>query len=615
MIEYPPIDGINPKGKPMLQSIYYRILDENYEPDVTENGLYILRFRYLVEKADGEQETPVEMFRRVAWNLAGAERVFNPELTDDQLLACAERFFVTMTDFKYLPNAPTLLGAGTGLQQLSACYVLPISDSIEGIFDTLRMTAVVHSKGSGTGFSFSGLRGRGSRIATGGKSTGPVSFMQVFDSETEVIKSGGTGWGANMGVLRCDHPDVLEFVRAKSSGSGLQNFNISVGVTDEFMRRTRTGGSQELIDPVSGEVVGEIDAKELFNEIAAEAWSTGDPGLLFLDQIEKDNPTPSIGTIEATNPCGEAPLLPFEACWLGGINLDRHYDEVTGDVDWTQLRETCMTAAQMMDNAIEMSSYPLVEIEQATKHTRKVGIGVMGFADLLIRMGLQYGSDESAVLAKKLMSEIKRYLDEATKGLAEERGVFPAFGDSVYALEGADGRRNATVTANAPNSTISAIAGCSSGIEPLFSLSYFKRLANGDRLNELNRELLARVELLGLDNKVIVDQISAGKPLSQISEVPDELREIFVTAHDIPVENHIRIQAAFQESTDLAVAKTINLNHSATVEDVKTAFYTAYEFGCKGITCFRDGCREESFLEPSCSVESQNLGSACTVCA
>ena len=284
----------------MLQSIYHRILDENYEPDVTENGLYILRFRYLVEKADGEQETPVEMFRRVAWNLAGAERVFNPGLTDDQLLACAERFFVTMTDFKYLPNAPTLLGAGTELQQLSACYVLPISDSIEGIFDTLRMTAVVHSKGSGTGFSFSGLRGRGSRIATGGKSTGPVSFMQVFDSETEVIKSGGTGWGANMGVLRCDHPDVLEFVRAKSAGSGLQNFNISVGVTDEFMRRTRTGGIQELIDPVSGKVVGEIDAKELFDEIAAEAWSTGDPGLLFLDQIEKDNPTPSIGTIEAT---------------------------------------------------------------------------------------------------------------------------------------------------------------------------------------------------------------------------------------------------------------------------------------------------------------------------
>lgn len=596
----------------MRQTAVPRILHESYVPHITDNAMYILRFRYLVRKEDGRLEQPVEMFRRVAWNLAGAERSFAPGLSDDALLACADSFFTAMTDFRFLPNAPTLLGAGGPLQQLSACYVLPIGDSVDSIFETLRMAAMVHSKGSGTGFNFSSLRPRGAPIGTGGVSTGPVSFMRIFDGETEVIKHGGTGWGANMGVLRCDHPDIHEFVTAKSTGTGLQNFNISVGVTDEFMKLCRAGGSFALIDPQTGRQAGSVDPRQLLDQIAREAWKTGDPGLLFLDRIERDNPTPFLGRIEATNPCGEAPLLPYEACWLGGVNVAAHLDAVTGDIDWPLLRETCLVAARMMDNAIEVSRYPLSEIREATHRTRKIGIGVMGFADLLVHLNTRYGSPESETLARDLMSFIRCSLEEASVMLASERGVFPAFDGSIFSGPTGKRRRNATVTANAPNSTIAAIAGCSSGVEPLFSIAYTKRLLNGDTLNEINPDFLRVARKLGFYSEQLVDRILRGFSPQCMSEIPEALKNVFVTAHDIPVSDHIRVQSAFQDQIELAVAKTINLRREATPEDVKDAFLLAYGSGCKGITCFRDGCRDRVFLDVG--INNERMEASCSVC-
>jgi ribonucleoside-diphosphate reductase alpha chain len=572
------------------------ILDPGYAPVLTDAALYMLRFRYLLKRDDGSFEEPVEMFRRVAWNLAGAEKVFRPDLRNEALLEHADSFFSVMTQFRFLPNAPTLLGAGGPLQQLSACYVLPISDSIDGIFETLRKTAIIHSKGSGTGFSFSCLRPRGAAITTGGVSTGPVSFMRVFDAETEVIKRGGTGWGANMGTLRFDHPDIREFVTAKSTGSGLQNFNLSVGVTDDFMELARSGGRYRVIDPQTGRPCGSEDAGALLDLIAAEAWKTGDPGLLFLDQIERDNPTPSLGRIDATNPCGEAPLLPYEACWLGGVNVAAHLDPATGEVSWSSLRDTCHVAARIMDNAIEVSRYPLPEIREATRRTRKIGIGVMGFADLLIRLGLRYGSPESESLARRLMREIRRHLDEASQALASERGLFPAYPESVFAETGVP-RRNATVTANAPNSTIAAIAGCSSGVEPLFSICFEKLLANGDRLRQASPDFERVAAERGFASDALFAAIRAGASIQDARPIPDDVKEVFVTAHDLSVEDHIVIQSAFQESTDLAVAKTVNLPNSATPQQVRRAYELAHRARCKGVTVFRDGCRESSFLE------------------
>ncbi|HEY2381078.1 MAG TPA: adenosylcobalamin-dependent ribonucleoside-diphosphate reductase [Terriglobia bacterium] len=575
-----------------------RILDERYNPSITDNSMYILRFRYLLKREDGTLETPVEMFRRVAWNIAEAERIFAPDISPEAVLAYAESFFTIMTDFRFLPNAPALLGAGGPLQQLAACYVLPIEDSIESIFETLRMAAIVHSRGSGTGFNLSALRPRGTPIATGGVSTGPVSFMRIFDMETEIIKQGGTGWGANMGMLRCDHPDIQEFVTAKSTGAGLQNFNISVGVTDEFMRLSRTGGTFALVDPQSGRKAGTVNPRELLDRIALEAWKTGDPGLLFLDRIERDNPTPQLGRIEVTNPCGEAPLLPYEGCWLGGINVAAHLDSRKRAVDWESLRQTCSIACRMMDNALEVSSYPLPQLKEATQRTRKLGIGVMGFADMLVQMNIPYGSPESESLARDLMSFIQESLEETSVMLGRERGVFPAYPDSRLAAEGAKGRRNATVTANAPNSTIAAIAGCSSGIEPIFSIAYSKQLRNGDTLNEIHPEFLRMARSLGFYSERLVDRVLNEGSIQSISEVPQAVKDVFLTAHDISAGGHIRIQSAFQDHIELAVAKTINLANHARPEDVKSAFLLAGESGCKGITCFRDGCRDRAFLDP-----------------
>jgi ribonucleoside-diphosphate reductase alpha chain len=557
------------------------ILDDRARVHLTPSGEYMLRFRYLERDARGEFVDPVDLFRRVAWNLADAERVLDPTIETQAHLAWADRFFRAMTRFEFLPNAPTLLAAGRVLQQLHACFVLPVEDSIGGIFEALRLAAIVHSKGGGTGFSFSRVRGRGEAIATGGVSTGVVSFMRLFDHETEIIKQGGTGWGANMGVLRFDHPDIDEFISAKSAGNGLRNFNLSVAVTDAFMRDAESG---------------EPYADALLRRIAAEAWKTGDPGLLFLDRIERDNPTPALGALEATNPCGEAPLLPFEACCLGGLNVAAFVDPVAKTIRWDDLRAAAALAVRMLDNVIEMSRYPVPEIADATRRTRKIGIGIMGFADALIALDIAYDSPEAERLAEDLMCTVRETTQAASAALGAERGSFPAFAESVWARRGAGPMRNATTTSNAPNSTIGAIAGCSPGIEPLFAVGYVKELANGDTLREIHPAFLEMARRRGFDAPHLIDEILGGGSVRHRDDVPDDVKRLFGTAHDIDPQWHIRIQAAFQQHTDLGISKTINMPHDASEEDIRLAFLSAHALGCKGITVYRDRCLERQFL-------------------
>lgn len=565
--------------------------------DIRPNALgkHILEYRYLQRLATGEFESPMRMFRRVAQNLADAEKLIDRSATDAAVGGVAGSFFELMTSSKFLPNAPTLLGAGGPSQQLHACFVLPLEDSIESIFTCIKEAAIVHSKGSGTGYSLARIRPRGSAIRTGGVSTGAVSFLSVFDAETEVVKNGGTGWGANMAVMPCDHPDILEFIDAKARPNTLLNFNISVGITDDFMECARTDSSFALTDPATGAVVRRLPAREILRRVCRAAWSSGEPGVLFLDRIERDNPTPLLGRIEATNPCAEAPLLPYEACCLGGLNVAEHLAPDHSSFDFEEISRTCRVALRMMDNTFEASKFPLPAIREATLRTRKVGIGVMGFADALVKLGVPYGSPGAALLADKLMEHIHASLTEATLELGEERGAFPAFPQSKYA-EGKP-RRNATTTANAPNSTISAIAGCSAGVEPFFAIAFTKNLANGERVTSINREFLRQSERLGICNDEFMSRLLQRGSCRDISEIPDSTRELWATAHELDPDCHVRVQAAFQRHTELGVAKTINFPSDASLEDVETAFVKAYELGCKGIACYRDQTRTTNFLD------------------
>jgi len=503
-----------------------------------------------------------------------------------------------MTAGRYLPNAPALLAAARAPQQMAACFVLPVEDSIDGIFEAVRRAAIVHARGGGTGFSFSSLRPAGSRVASGGIASGPVAFLRVFDVETEIVKRGGTGWGANMGVLACDHPDVREFVQAKSApGAPLRNFNLSVGITDRFMARLDQG---------------EAAATELFDLICEEAWKTGDPGLLFLDRINADNPTPSLGRIEATNPCGEAPLLPFESCCLGALNVARFAEPRSRTIRWDDLSASAAIAVRMMDNLLESNPYPLPEIREATLRTRKLGIGVMGFADLLLLLRIPYDSTEAENLAGRLMCHIQQATREASATLGGERGPFPAFLASVWPARGFRALRNATTTANAPNSTISVIAGCSAGIEPLlYSLALSRRLATGDTLTEVHEGVLAIARAEGFYSEALERSIRRTGTVDGAPGVPAEFRRLLVTAHQIAPEWHVRVQAAFQRFTDLGVSKTINLPHEATPADIAAAFRLAYRLGCKGVTCFRDGCREDQFLARP---QSEDVSNPCPSC-
>jgi ribonucleoside-diphosphate reductase alpha chain len=566
-------------------------------PVLSENAVKVLQRRYLRKDAEGKVvETPEQMFRRVSAHIAKAELNYGDA---SQMEAMQERFYRMMTDFTFLPNSPTLMNAGRRLGQLAACFVLPIEDSLDGIFSALKNAALIHKSGGGTGFSFSRLRAKDSRVgSTGGVASGPVSFMKIFNTATEQVKQGGTRRGANMAILRVDHPDILEFIACKKNNDELNNFNISVGVTDTFMKAVAEGDEYDLIDPKDSSLVGSLDAVEVYYRLVEQAWENGDPGIVFLDRINRDNPTPALGDIESTNPCGEQPLLPFEACNLGSLNLAKFVTLEDGEprIDWDRLKETVGLSVRFLDNTIDMSIYPLPQITEMVKGNRKIGLGVMGFADLLFQLQVPYNSEEALAVAEKVMGFIQQEAHGASRSLADQRGVFKNFSSSIYGADKQKAYRNATVTTIAPTGTLSIIAGCSSGIEPLFALSFVRKVMDNDVLLEVNPAFERVAEQRGFYSPELMNTIAKKGSIANLMEIPEDVRRVFVTAHDVSPEWHVRMQAAFQKHTDNAVSKTVNLPREATREDVLKVYKLAYELGCKGITIYRDGSKENQVL-------------------
>jgi ribonucleoside-diphosphate reductase alpha chain len=618
--------------------------------EINENAQKVLEKRYLARDENGEVTETIEgMFRRVASAVASADAFFEKDAdasektgsearadvgasadvsasvdantsvspdasdsagtsTDASVSASEKNFYAMMTDLRFLPNSPTLMNAGRPLGQLSACFVLPVEDSMEAIFEAVKDAALIHKSGGGTGFSFSRLRPNGSTVnSTGGVASGPVSFMRVFNTATEAVKQGGTRRGANMGILRVDHPDILEFIDCKKDNTDITNFNISVGLTEDFMQAVHKGETYELVDPHTDVVCGELSASAVFERIVDAAWNNGEPGIIFLDRLNRDNVVPGQGLIEATNPCGEQPLLPYESCNLGSINLMkmlRREDSESGEqtcsrwaIDWQLLSETITEAVHFLDNVIEVNSYPLPAIEQTTLAARKIGLGIMGFADMLLLLNMAYGSEESITLAERIMAYVTTEACVASQHLAQRRGAFPLFDQSIYRQS--EPLRNATVTTIAPTGTISIIAGCSSGIEPVFAYVFTRTVMDGTELLEVNPVLRRVLEERGLYSEELMRRIAAEGTVAHIEEIPADIRKVFVSAHDVSPLSHIRMQAAFQRHTDNAVSKTVNFPSSATREDVAEVYQLAFAEGCKGVTIYRDGSRDGQVLSIS----------------
>ncbi|MCF8104757.1 MAG: vitamin B12-dependent ribonucleotide reductase [Desulfohalobiaceae bacterium] len=577
---------------------------ENQELKLSPNAKIVLEKRYQRKDRHGRtKETAADMFHRVASAIAREEAKYagSPYSVEE----LEGLFYSLMTDFRFLPNSPTLMNAGTELGQLAACFVLSVGDSMEEIFDAVKYAALIHKSGGGTGFSFSRLRSKDSRVgSTGGVASGPISFLKIFNTATEQVKQGGTRRGANMGVLRVDHPDVLEFIRAKEREGQLNNFNLSVALTEEFMQAVEKDADYSLIAPDTGKEVKRLQAREVFQLLVQKAWESGDPGIVFIDRMNKDNPTPKQGEIESTNPCGEQPLLPFEACNLGSINVARFYDAAREEeFDWEGLKETIHLCVRFLDNVIDASIYPLEQIREKVHQNRKVGLGIMGWADLLYQLEIPYNSRRGLHLAEKLMDFFQQECWSASKTLAEERGPFPAYEDSVYFQKNLGPYRNATTTTIAPTGTLSIIAGCSSGIEPLYALSFVRQVMDGENLLEVNSIFEKALKKAECHSQGLMQEVAQAGSIQKMEHIPESIRGIFVTAMDIDPESHLKMQAAFQKYTDNAVSKTVNLPHSALQEDIYRIYWNAYEFGCKGVTVYRDGSKSEQVLSSGRSGE------------
>lgn len=563
--------------------------------NLNKNAAVVLEKRYLARDENNQIiETPEELFRRVAGALAEADKNYD---ADADIQKTENEFFELMTSMRFLPNSPTLMNAGKDLGQLSACFVLPVEDSMECIFDTIKNAALIHKSGGGTGFSFSRLRPKGSVVkTTGGVASGPISFMKVFNAATEAVKQGGTRRGANMGILRIDHPDIMDFIDCKAEDKTITNFNISVALTEDFMVAAEKGEDYDLIDPRTKEVVAQLNAGEVFRKIVEAAWRNGEPGIIFIDRLNRDNIVPFVGEIESTNPCGEQPLLPYESCNLGSINLTMMVKEQNGKnvIDYDLLGKTVDTAVHLLDNVIDANKYPLASIAETTRSTRKIGLGVMGFADLLLLLNIAYNSEEGVQTAEELMSFIEKRAKAASALLAKKRGVFPLFAESTLA----DGemQRNGTVTTIAPTGTLSIIAGVSSGVEPVFAYAYVRNVMDHTELTETNPILQDALEKRGLYSDELMRKIAKAGSLAHIEEIPEDMKRVFVAAHDVSPAWHIRMQAAFQRYTDNAVSKTVNFAQDATREDVAEVYLLAWKLGCKGVTIYRDNSRDAQVL-------------------
>lgn len=561
-------------------------------PKLTVNAIEVLEKRYLLRDERGELiETPAGMFWRVAKAVAQAETLYGGDAD-----AAAKRFFDVMRGLKFLPNSPTLFNAGTDTRfGLSACYVLPVEDSLEGIFTSLKNMALIEQSGGGVGFDFSKLRPSGDIVKTTmGVASGPVSFMNIFDAATEVIKAGGRRRGAMMAVLRVDHPDVLEFISAKAQPGVLTNFNVSVAVTDAFMEAVSSNEQYGLVNPRTGLTTSTLNARHTWEKMIHNAWRSGDPGIIFIDEVNRHNPTPEVGDIDSTNPCGEQPLLPYESCNLGSINLSKMLKEGR-TLDWDRLREIVHTAVQFLDDVIDVNHYPLKETETITKANRKIGLGVMGFADLLILMGVPYDSDEAVQIGETIMKFITEEAGRASERLGLERGSFPNFEKSIWKGRYA-ARRNATTTTIAPTGTISIIAGCSSGIEPLFAVAFMRHVLDGARLFELHPIFERTSKERGFYNSEVLEKAVRRGSLRGVEGIPEDVRRVFVTAHEVAPAWHVKMQSAFQKHTENAVSKTVNLREAAGLGDVEEVFLLAYGLHCKGVTVYRYGSKGEQVL-------------------